>query len=325
MPAVCSQCSHVSDGAGPCPRCGASPALGGANTPLWQQTGWGRALIGLIIGQGLFYGLKQLLTAGLLAAQGGAGEDLWRWAPNVIALGSLQLFAVLIGGVFAGGGQNGGLGHGAISGAWNGVLAVLLQQLPGDTLGTSALYALPVAHAVVGAVGGLIGALIWRPVVLQPEPELSAPRKPAQRKSKPLLAGPVAWFRVALGTAIAVAGALYASRLLDWIGEVSRGRLVTTSTMQDNVLTWELRAIALLLGGAFAGALTRNGLKQGLFVGIFASMALITLQSAKGGAWMELALFTAVGTTALALAGGWFGGQILPPVVAGARRASPQM
>jgi hypothetical protein len=293
-------------------------------TPQWQQTGWGRALIGLVVSQGLYYGLRQLLTACLLAAQGGTSEALWLWAPNVIALGALQLFAVLAGGMLAGGGQQGGISHGAIAGAWNGVLAVALQQLPGDTLGTSALYALPAAHAVVGAIGGLIGVVVWRPVTLHAELE-PVQRKKAKRAAKPILAGPVAWLRVLAGSALAVLGTLYAGWLLDWMAVASRGQLATTSSMQDNVLTWELRAISLLVGGAFAGALTRNGLKQGLFVGLVTTSALTVIQTARGELTFELALFTSVSALSLGLAGGWFGGQILPPVVQGYRRISAQV
>src|SRR5689334_11318706 len=67
MATICSRCSHVHDQPESCPRCGAviqvqpreqgpAPAPG----PRWQQTAWGRILIGLILAQGLFYGLRHL-------------------------------------------------------------------------------------------------------------------------------------------------------------------------------------------------------------------------------------------------------------------------
>jgi hypothetical protein len=295
------------------------------SVPGWQQTFLGRALIGLVVSQGLFYGLKQLLTGALLAIHGGAPEELWNNISNVFALQGIQLFAMLCGGIMAGGGQQGGTTTAAIIGAWNGVLAVLLQQVPTEAISPLALYGLPVVHGFVGGLGGLIGVCIWAPIPIAVGPELTNERKAAPRRERPLLEGPIHWVRVVLGTALAVAGAFYAGQLLDYIAELSHGKYGTVSTIQDIIITWEARALALIMGGAFAGAFTSNGLKQGLVVGILASLVLIALQSNVTQYWLELTATTVVGAVGLSLAGGWFGGQIFPPVVEHARRVSAEI
>src|SRR5687767_3558090 len=128
MSLVCSRCSHVFENVSSCPRCGArvpvrdddgpAPARG----PRWQQTAWGRVLIGLILSQGLFYGLRRLTTGLQLATEEGGGEAMWSDVQNLLVLQGIQLLGVLIGGALAGGGQRSGLFLGAVVGAWNGVL-----------------------------------------------------------------------------------------------------------------------------------------------------------------------------------------------------------
>ena len=59
-----------------------------------------------------------------------------------------------------------------------------------------------------------------------------------------------------------------------------------------------------------AGSATSNGPKQGLFVGVTASMALVALQAQSP--WTVV--LTVVSCFTLTLVGGWFGGQLFPPV-----------
>src|SRR5262245_31798441 len=108
MSAVCTHCATVYDETLPCPSCGAASGAVPGTVPGWQQTFMGRALIGLVVSQGLFYGLRQLLIGALLAIHGGPAEELWDNISNVFALQGIQLFAMLCGGVLAGGGQQGG-------------------------------------------------------------------------------------------------------------------------------------------------------------------------------------------------------------------------
>src|SRR5262245_39642471 len=170
MSVVCPRCSNIYEPAGACPRCGApspKPELDGpapARGPRWQQTPWGRILIGLILSQGLFYGLRHLLTGILMAASGYTAEQLWDNVRHLLLLQSVQMVGLIAGGMLAGGGQRNGLALGAVVGAWNGVLAVLLGQNPAQGLTLVGLYGQPLLHGAVGALGGWVGMLIWAPI-----------------------------------------------------------------------------------------------------------------------------------------------------------------
>src|SRR5436305_8145018 len=119
MATVCSRCSHVYEQPGACPLCGAlppplpgepsAPTLG----PRWQQTAWGRILIGLILAQGLFYGLRHLVK-GILLVSGEVPLAEWQDVRNLLVLQAIQVFGLIVGGVLAGGGQRSGLVLGAV-------------------------------------------------------------------------------------------------------------------------------------------------------------------------------------------------------------------
>lgn len=330
MALVCSRCSHYYESASACPRCGApSPVrppapAGPRHGPRWQQTAWGRVLIGLIVAQGLFYGLRHLLTGVLMAASGAeTAEQLWQDMRHLLALQGLQVFGALLGGVLAGGGQRSGFVFGAVVGAWNGVLALALHQVPGARLSAVELYGQPLMQAAFGAFGGWVGSLIWRPIPAEAVPYALAPvRAKAPPPSGPSpFAGPVAWFRVALGTALAVAGSLFAQVIFIRALDASGGKLGTTSVLQDQMITWELKALAVFAGAALAGATTRNGLKQGLVVGLLTSVILIGVQAPRAKDFFLLTVYTTGSSLGLSLAGGWFGGQLFPHVLPRERRA----
>jgi hypothetical protein len=78
----------------------------------------------------------------------------------------------------------------------------------------------------------------------------------------------------------------------------------------------ELSALATLVGGAFAGATTRNGFKQGFGVGICAASIVLGLQVSTPTFGLESAIFTLSGIFIVAVVGGWFGGQLFPKVMA---------
>jgi hypothetical protein len=312
MPGACPLCGNVYDKAGPCPRCGGAAAPPGVG-PRWLHTIGGRLFIGLIVSQGLFYALERLLTGVLLAFQGGTAQELWGDPTNTIYLQAAQLLAIVIGGAMAGGGQAGALSLGAIVGAWNGVLAILFRQVPPHLLGSFALYTSPLMHAAMAAVGAAIGAWVWRPVNDgDTEPVLAPSKKP--KPTRPMFDGRIAWLRVAVGTLLAVLGTLYAADAFKKLLDLSGGKLGTDSTLQDRIIVWELRAMALLLGGFVAGSMTANGLKQGLIVAIAASTILIGIQTTKPGDVVEAVAVILISTFALGLVGGWFGGALFPPV-----------
>jgi len=82
----------------------------------------------------------------------------------------------------------------------------------------------------------------------------------------------------------------------------------------------EISALVAILGAGFAGATTRNGLKQGLCVGIGASMIVVGIQAGGPRFSLESAVFNVSGIVAISLVGGWFGSQLFPPLSGRKRR-----
>ena len=187
MAMVCPQCAGSYDQRLQCPTCGvrllydfrgprpktAAPAA------RWQQTSWGRILIGLVLAQGLYFALQHLLL-GLLEVLNNQGLVNWTWTgvSGLVFLQILQVLTLTAGGMLAGGGQQRGVLLGGLVGVWNGVLSVLLDPLlhPNfvPTITTLTLVGVPLLHVAFGTFGGWIGHSIWRPV------QSDGPARPAQ-------------------------------------------------------------------------------------------------------------------------------------------------
>jgi hypothetical protein len=331
MAMVCPQCGTSYEQRLQCPLCETRllyhsgrhvDARAGAGSLHWRQRSWGRILIGLVVAQGLFYGLRHLLTAVWMAMQGGeAGEPLGATASGLLLIQAARMAALLAGAVFAGAGQHQGGFVGGMVGAWNGVLSVLLLPAPAQTLTPIAVLGQPLLQAAMGVAGGWLGSSFWKPLPSNNAPEAPPPRpRNFFRRHRNLFAGPVAWLRVALGAAVAVAGTLTATVLFDKILDLGRGTLNTTSELQDRLITLEIKALALLLGGALAGATTSNGLKQGLFVGLVTAVILIGIEMNYVEHWIQVGGLTAIASLSLCLAGSWFGSQLFPPLLKLPRR-----
>src|SRR5207249_5010482 len=91
---------------------------------MWQ-TPWGRILVGLLLAQGLYQGLRQLCTAGLLVAGEDAAGDVWATLLGLVLLQGLQGLGLLAGGALAGAGQRRGAFFGMFVGLWSGVVFIL--------------------------------------------------------------------------------------------------------------------------------------------------------------------------------------------------------
>jgi hypothetical protein len=274
-----------------------------------------------MLSQGLFYGLRQLITGIVLASSGSSADEVWGDVGNLVLLQGIQLFGLIVGGMLAGGGQRSGLVVGAVVGAWNGVLAAMLRQNPTQELTLVNLYGQPLLHSAIGAIGGWVGALIWKPIPASAVPTILIPRrkKPPRRRS-PLLAGRISWFRILVGAAFAVGGTLAATLIFQKLMDLSAGKLANTPPLQDQIITWEIKALALLVGGALAGSTTANGFKQGLLVGLATCVVLVGVQAPRTEALFEVAAYTALSTFTLCVVGGWFGGQLFPPLIKMDRR-----
>jgi hypothetical protein len=128
--------------------------------------------------------------------------------------------------------------------------------------------------------------------------------------------GPISWGRVLAGAAVAVAGTLYAKTLLLLVLDAADGKLSIGSFLEAELVTWEIKALAILFGSAIAGSGTVNNLKQGSCVGFAVSIVQLGILMASDSVPLEKAILTVAGALALGLVGGWFGGQMFPPYFA---------
>lgn len=338
MAMVCPQCKTSFDQRLQCPHCDVrliyhESAGRAGNVPLvgagaWQQTPWGRIFIGLLLAQGLYYGLRHLCVAALLAVNAVDNDFLWTTLEGQLLVQGIQVVSLFIGGVFAGAGQIHGPVYGAVLGVWNGVFLVLVQPALFRTeqtqlLNTVSLYGQPLLQAALGCLAGWVGGRIWRPLIIGESELRRKPPKPRQRVKLNLFVGPVAWVRVAIGTAIAVGGTLSAGAILDLVNRASDYHLAPETALQAQLVTWEITALALFVGSAFAGATTRNGFKQGLVVGLTTAGILCGIRLASPfPAPIHILILSSLGPVILGFSGGGFGGQLLPPLLEMPRRKS---
>ena len=332
MAMVCPQCSGSYEQRLQCPTCGVRLLYDfrgprpktQAPGPHWQQTPWGRILIGLVLAQGLYFALQHLLL-GLLEVLNNQGLVNWTWTSvsGLVFLQILQVLTLTAGGMLAGGGQQRGVMLGGLVGVWNGVLSVLLDPfLHPDfvpMLTTLTLVGVPLVHIAVRYVRRLDRLHYLAPGAdRRAGPAGAAVRKPgvAARRA-PLFAGRVAWFRVLLGAVVAAAGYMTAAAVFNFLIDFSAGRLTSDGWWQDRVVTWEIQALAVLIGGG------RGGLQHGQRPQTGPVRRLAGLGIPDGRAVRTSAALrrkspslTEFGCFCLCLAGGWFGSQLFPPVVA---------
>jgi hypothetical protein len=279
-------------------------------------------VVGLLLSQGLYYVLKSICTAGLLAVRDEAVGNVWATLTALILLQGLQATGVLAAGLVIGAGQRRGFLLGALVGVWNSVLFLTAQYGMGQSFTIITLVGEPILQVAFGALGGLIASLIWRPL---PDLNLPLPEQPKLplipiRRTLASLSGPVAWGRVVAGIALAVGGVVWADVIREFVLDASEGRLKIENRLQAELVTAEITALAMLAGGALAGATTRNGLKQGLCAGIGIGVVLGGIRLASPYGTATTLLLTLASTLTLGLVGGWFGSELLPPVFGPVRR-----
>ncbi len=328
MAILCPKCSTAYDPQQSCPSCtvrlgGDEPATsrsGILEGGQWQQTPWGRIFVGLLLAQGLAHALRLVSTAFLLAAVDEAGRNVWGTLFGLLLLQGFQAVSLIIGGAVTGAGQSRGVFYGCVLGVGNGLCFIALQMVQGhQSLTEVALFGQPILHLAFGALGGQLGCMIWRPL-----PALHVPARGSLGKPHPVLSGlrkstlfsgPIAWMRVLAGVGISVGGAVWTKFILDLVLSAGHGTLNVSSSLQAQLVSWEIFALTMLVGGGLAGATTFNGPKQGLCVGIGTCALLVGFQLGAPAINLPEILFTSTSTICLTLAGGWFGSQLLPPVL----------
>jgi hypothetical protein len=332
MPMVCPQCNRTFGQHISCPECGGRLLFQAGmhnsvfddNSPgdgaRWQQTPWGRMAVGLILAQGLAYGLQQLVTAGFLAT--GEEASLWTTIGGMVLFQCLQGICMLIGGALCGAGRQLGILYGSLIGLASGLI-LLVWQRPGSTVLTEiAIYSQPILHLAFGALGGFIGTLIWKPIPVFQVVEPTGDNKSVNiaAPSLPFLAGPVHLGRVCLGVCVVVNGVVWSNAILNWVINASQGSFEIRTHLQAQLIGWEVCALASLIGAGLAGSNTFNGLKHGLCVGVGSSLILIGVFFGNPKSVLESSVLTIIGVIVLTITGGWFGAQLFPPLQAARRR-----
>jgi putative membrane protein (TIGR04086 family) len=328
----------------------------------WQQTTLGRAFVGLMLAQGMYYGLWQF-CAFLVVAFGNINlNNDWAHSPPEgwvwVLLQLIQLASVVLGGMVAGAGAGPrrGLFIGLLLGLVNGVIFLVVQAAVQQPLEPPALYGQAGFQAACGAVGGLLGGLVWRPItpILGPSGATLLPRTdlaslPVFRRLLTPFRGPVAWIRVFIGIIVAVGGSMWAEWILRYMLTHWGKELSVPSQLHARFVTWEISVLILLAGAAVSGSNTRYGFKHGLLVGLVTFGVLISFHLSEGREGRE-GLFYEVPQTILftlflgidlkdqftepwpaiilsfcsvlpvAILGGWFGAELLPPLLRLPRR-----
>jgi hypothetical protein len=261
-----------------------------------------------------------LMAAQLIAVERGQ-TGLTASFDSLVRMHGLQIFSVFLAGLLTGAGQKRGVFYGAFVALWS---CLLFQYFEGAGFGLGDVPARAAELLLLiscGAAGGLAGSVAWqskKPVAAYPRPKSDMKRaRPSYRSSA--YEGPVAWLRVCMGIPLAVGGVVCAQVLREMLVDVGKGKLVIESYFQADFVAWEISALAILAGSAFAGATCSNGLKQGLFVGIGSATALLGIRLANPEISAGFLAATVVAAVCLSAAGGWFGSKLLPPVVRTAR------
>jgi hypothetical protein len=332
MAMVCPKCNDAFEQRLHCPKCNVHLVYNASAKHVkkvaendsggkWMQTAGGRLLLGVLLAQGLYFGLHRLLTAGLLAANdGGEMVGMWSSVFGVVLIQALQAVGLLIGGAVAGAGFRRGTFLGLLVGVASGAISYIFHGSVAPEATTAvAIFGQPLLQAVFGAVGGCLGSSIWRPARIVEDPrkaDVAKPKAaPPQKTTRARFTGPVSWIRVLVGTALAVAGSLYATTLLRMVMNASDGKLGVDTLLQADLITWEIKAIAMVVGAVIAGSGRDNGLKQGLFVGLLVGVIQLGIFFGTGAGTLESSILTVTVALALGLLGGWFGGQMFPPYV----------
>jgi hypothetical protein len=148
---------------------------------------------------------------------------------------------------------------------------------------------------------------------------------------------PIGWFRVIGGAALSIGCTVWAGPIRDFVVQNSHGALGVDSRTQLQFTAWIISALAMMIGGAFAGASTRGGLRHGFLVGLIASVGVFIIhlkvvkEALPAQRFFSLVtglpdpdmpstgmtvLFLITNTLLIGTLGGLFGAKLLPRVAA---------
>lgn len=340
MRKICPQCQASFDTQFLCPACGlqllempdrSAVIAGRPQESIVAAPGMAvRFLAGLILAQGLYYGLRLWAAAFSLAFA--PAEDFALTISNVLAPG-LMAVAVLAGALVAGSGNPRGLAAGAALGLLHAFLIIGAEFAVGLWPTKYVLFSGWLVLTLLGAIGGRVGRYLWPPLSDIPDPSQAAETKPVSFETPSL---PIAWARVIGGAALSIGCTVWAGAIRDFMIGTSDGKFMVESRFQSQFVAWVISALAMMVGGVFAGASTRSGLKHGFLVGLFSCIGIFIIHSfvVKESIPAEkffaavfglpetdaltparLGLYLLSNALFLGMFGGWFGASLLPRLI----------
>jgi hypothetical protein len=242
MALVCPNCGGNTGHSTQCPACHVAASFIPAGSRQlqtsalgvgWQHTPAGRVFIGLVLAVGLALAFRHFLTAGLVALPAVDEEDVWSNLYGLLLRHGLEFACLLVACVIAGSGQSCGFFVGAAIGLMSGLVQLGIARLQQAPISDIDSLAGPLLSVFVGALGGLTGLLVWKPlpVVLLAPVVYKKKRRPDRIVNS--FAGRVAWFRVLIGTAVVVVGAIFPTTILNFVVFHSQGQLQVSSPLQS--------------------------------------------------------------------------------------------
>ena len=339
MQLYCPSCQTPSTATDRCPRCGDrlitaaeayTPAPVGtvvAPDPI-RPTAPGRIAVGCVAALGLYLALREFTNTL------GADPDWWASSTGFVLACVVRGFGAVGGGLLAGAGRRQGVVTGLVVGIVYGGLLLLADAM---TIGPIGAIEIGVAGGLVVLAGlaGTIGGWIWPPEVELPQAAPVVRRgsslaRLASEQKREQQGRPTSWIRVLIGAVIVVAGVAGADTVRTGLKKSTSGIVNTGGPAQAGLVDLQIAALIVIVGAVVAGSGTGAGVRHGVLAGGLAGLGVAVLgsgwtapvvaglfelvgRSPPGGTKGPLALALVV--VLLSTAGGWFGGQIFPPIV----------
>ena len=348
MRKICPECQGAFEKQFLCPNCGVQLQDVADLSPRSSTRGLAeqahapematRFLAGLALAQGLYYGLI-LLGAGVRLAMGQTPE----WPAPIAKFGEMGLLAgsVLAGGLVAGAGNIRALAAGIALGLIHAIAVITPKFLFGHQPNELFLIESGMVIPILGGIGARIGRSVFPSLADIPDATIMTVKESRNAKQKKEPSPPIAWARILGGAALSIGCTVWAGPIRDFVIGTSGGSFVVDSRLQSKFVTWVISALAMMVGGVFAGASTRSGSKHGFLVGFLACIGIFIIHSQVVNESLpaekffaaifglpetdaltppRLGLFLLTNALLLGVFGGWIGASLLPKVTGGPSR-----
>ncbi len=328
MPNTCTKCGRTEPTLGRCESCdplsiAPEPYLDTGTVedepPHWQNWAVSRVVTGLVIALGMEYAVGQYVKVFQSLCADPFASEFDETIPFLAVGQALWVLGVLFATIIIGAGKRQAWILGGTVGMLNGAILILWEDYTASHCPDWLIWSRPLIHALVGAIGGSLGASYWQPL---PVVGIRTQTKIASRPtfSWNFLAGPVRLGPVFAGVFIVVTGVVWSKAIFEYLIRESRHNMPLASHFQSEMVIWEISVLATLLGAGFAGANTYNGLKHGMCVAAGATCIFLGIQLNGPMTNFDDIVLKMGSIIFFSMLGGWFGSKVVPPLVPARRR-----